>query len=59
MIRLNRSVDTGYSGWTQFDDGTVVITDYTNDAFRGYDADASGRPTLIKSYRIRPESIPS
>lgn len=58
MILLSRSADTGYSGWAQLEDGTVVITDYTNDSFKGYDADGVGRPTLIKAYRIQPELIP-
>lgn len=57
MVRLNRSADTGYSGWTQLDDGTVVMTDYTNDAFEGFGA-LDGRPTRIKAYRIRPDEIP-
>lgn len=57
MIRLDCSSDTGYSGWTQLEDGTVVITDYTNDSFKGYGS-LDGPPTRIKAYRIRPEEIP-
>lgn len=57
MVRLNRSADTGYSGWTQLDDGTVLMTDYTNDAFEGFGA-LDGTPTVIKAYRIQPGQIP-
>ena len=57
MIRLDFSSDTGYSGWAQLEDGTVVITDYTNDSFKAYGS-LDGPPTRIKAYRISPEEIP-
>ncbi len=58
MVLLDYSTDSGYSGWTQLEDGTIVITDYTNDGFEGFDAGAAGQPTRIKAYRIHPDEIP-
>ncbi len=33
LVVMDYSSDSGYSNWTQMSDGTIVISDYTNDNF--------------------------
>ena len=52
---LDYTSDSGYSGWTQLGDGTVVIADYTNDHFVGYGG--RGPHTVLKAYRVREDDL--
>ena len=47
IVRLDYSArggDSGYSGWTQMADGTIVIADYTNEALN------SARQPFVRVY---------
>ena len=56
VVVLDYTSDSGYSGWTQLADGTILIADYTNDHFVSYGA--HGPHTVLKAYRVREEDLP-
>jgi hypothetical protein len=56
MIRLDHTSDSGYSEWTQMDEGTVVIADYTNDLFDNASWQGARQP-VIKAYRVRESDL--
>ncbi len=49
MVALDYSADSGYSGWAQTPDGTIVILDYTNEQFRNATFQHAPQP-LLRSY---------
>ncbi len=56
MVLLDAAADSGYSNWDQMEDGTIVVADYTNQAF--YDAASRvGPQPIIRAYRIREEEL--
>ncbi|MBI1353662.1 MAG: hypothetical protein GC160_04895 [Acidobacteria bacterium] len=48
-VLLDRSVDSGYSSWTQLPDGQIVILDYTNESLESASS-PSGPQTWIRAY---------
>ena len=49
MVALDYSADSGYSGWAQTPDGTIVILDYTNEQIRNATWQHAPQP-LMRSY---------
>lgn len=49
-VLLDRSVDSGYSSWTQLPDGDIVILDYTNESLNG-SSSPGGPQTFLRAYR--------
>ena len=56
MVRLDATADSGYSNWTQFDDGSVIIADYSNDQFKDANWTSSQQP-IIKAYIVSEEEL--
>lgn len=55
MIVLDYTSDSGYSDWTQLEDGTIVIADYVTTSFRG--VNAGGPQPVLKAYLVREEDL--
>ncbi len=58
-VRLDHaySQDCGYSSWTQFPDGRIVIVDYTNDGrLEGFSSDQGGSQ-LVRAYLVRESDL--
>lgn len=49
VVLLDRSPDTGYGGWAQLDDGSIVIVDYTNESLETASFQG-GRQTILRAY---------
>ncbi len=56
IVRLDATADSGYSNWDQFEDGTIVIADYSNDEFRDANWTSSAQP-MIKAYIVSEEEL--
>ena len=56
MVRLDATADSGYSNWEQFEDGTIIVADYTNDEFRDANWASAAQPR-IKAYIISEEEL--
>ncbi|RKX32634.1 MAG: hypothetical protein DRP71_11795 [Verrucomicrobia bacterium] len=56
MVRLDHTSDSGYTQWTQTDDGMVVIADYTNDSFDNASWQHAGQP-ILKAYLARESDL--
>ena len=55
MVVLDYTSDSGYSDWTQLEDGTIVIADYASTDFLG--VNAGGPQPILKAYRVREEDL--
>jgi hypothetical protein len=55
MVVLDYTGDSGYSGWTQREDGSIVIVDYTNDVI-GLAGALSPQP-ILRAYLVEEEDL--
>ena len=56
IVRLDAGADSGYSNWDQLDDGTIIVADYTNEAFHDA-ASRQGPQPHIKAYIVSEEEL--
>ena len=55
LVVLDYTGDSGYSGWTQRDDGSIVIVDYTNDDI-GWAGALAPQP-ILRAYLMDEEDL--
>ena len=55
MVVLDYTGDSGYSGWTQREDGSIVIVDYTNDD-SGWAGALAPQP-ILRAYLVEEEDL--
>lgn len=55
MVVLDYTADSGYSGWTQRKDGSIVIVDYTNDDI-GWAGALAPQP-ILRAYVVKEEDL--
>ena len=55
VVVLDYTSDSGYSDWTQLQDGTIVVADYSSNDFRNINA--RGPQPVLKAYRLKEEEL--
>lgn len=55
LVVLDYTGDSGYSGWTQHEDGSIVIVDYTNDDI-GWAGALAPQP-ILRAYLVDEEDL--
>ncbi len=55
VVVLDYGSDSGYSDWTQLDDGTIVVADYNSCSF--HTINSGGPQPVLRCYRITEEDL--
>ncbi len=56
FVCLDAAADSGYSNWDQMEDGTIIVADYTNEAFHDA-ASRQGPQPHIRAYIVSEEEL--